>query len=263
MMWQAVLNDQAIRSELGLKYISHMYDYCYYWYLWLEQMKGVYRVELEKVIGDEEWDWISLLKIKYYPHPDEPVFQGLAIAEQLCRVSDVFSVKPAEWLEGERCACHGSSHCDGTQFADLGDRTGVPSWEYNKDLPADFFFAGRAELYHKHSGSSRLLWQSQDRWQVTLSADYMWHDNEDVPLIVLRKGDVDRNFAGWQVTDTVGSILARAWGWYNKYGQISCWRGEEQGTVFVSDGTSLIPTVSADNKRRTECTDMTKGGIVA
>ena len=256
-LWQTALSDEVVRKDLGIKYISHMYDHCYYWYLWLHIMDGVFRIEMESCVIDPEWDWVASLKLKYYPHPEEDLFGGLAIMEQMCRVSEVFDTKPASWQEGERCACHGGG-CHDHGFDDLGDQTGVPSRQFSAQMPPDLFFAGRLELYHSSKGISKLMWQSQDRWQVVLTNDYVWTDSQGLPLTILRKGDVDRNFAGWRVTDLFGTMLARAWSGYHNYSQVKSSCQEVPGLLFYFDGHNLTPCGNPDIKKLTACVELEK-----
>lgn len=145
--WTLCFADETLRHKLGLKYISQMWDQNPYWYLWFVDLPGVFKLSLLDCVVEAGWEWRALFRIKYYPRPEESVFQGLSVLEQICRMSDLFLTRPAQWAGGETgCVCHGGvHHHHGPRFADLQDGTGVPAASRAAEIPEDFFLAGEME----------------------------------------------------------------------------------------------------------------------
>ena len=98
--WTVCFANDDIRNRLGLKYISQMWDQTPYWYLWFSDLPGVFKLSLLECVAEPEWDWRALFRIKYYPRPEETTFHGLSVLEQICRMSEMFETKPAQWKEG-------------------------------------------------------------------------------------------------------------------------------------------------------------------
>lgn len=253
----AAFTDSDFKDSLGLKYISHMYDTCHYWHFWFRDMPGVFRLELLKsaIVSPEGWE--AQFKVKYYPHPDEELFQGLSILEQCCRTGAVFKSMPAVWRGGEElCACHGGGCHQENQFADLADGTGAPQGLLSQEIPPDFFLAGSMELHHNAGEKTALVWESLDRWRVTMAKDFFIPGHEDRPLKVLRKGDVDRNFPGWTLVDFFCRRLATIWQRNLGYTESVSTEQEESGYEFFSDGDGLSLLLAADIRKRRVCLKM-------
>ena len=252
--WMMCFANDAIRNRLGLKYISQMWDSTPYWYLWFEDLPGVFKLSLLECVAETDWDWRALFRVKYYPHPEETAFQGLAVVEQICRMSGLFQTKPAEWKDGETgCACHGGIHHQEGRFAELRDGTGAPSASTAEKIPEDFFLAGQMELRHCSGRCSELSWESQEHWRVQMTENYYITDQEGTSLKVLRKGDVDRDFPGWMLTDFVARRFAIGWQEHHGFVHVSEVSQEKNGLDFTSDGRTLNASPSVTIRRRRVC----------
>lgn len=255
--WTVCFANDNTRTRLGLKYISHMWDQTPYWYLWFSNLPGVFKLALLECVEEAEWDWRALFRIKYYPHPEEKAFQGLSVLEQICRMSELFQTRPAEWKGGETgCACHGGIHHHGVPFEELKDGTGAPLASRAAAIPEDFFLTGQMELRHRSGKCSELSWESQDYWRVKMTENYYITDQDGTALKVLRKGDIDRDFPGWTFTDFVARRFAIGWQEHHGFEVLSESDGEKEGFDFTSDGRTLISSPSATIRHRMVCRRM-------
>ena len=255
--WSLCFADEKLRNRLGLKYISQMRDKNPYWYLWFNDMPGVFRLNMPFCQEEAPWDWKALLRIKYYPHPQEGVFLGLSLLEQICRMSTIFDTSPAHWHEGETgCVCHGGMRHQGRRFAELQGGTGVPNLSRAAEVPEDFFLAGQMEVSYRAGLESQITWDSQDRLQVQMTENYYIPDQDGASLKVLRRGDIVRDFSGWLLTDFIARRFASGWQEIHGYQVVSEEGREEDGLFFTSDGRSLNPVLSPEVRRMSVCCRM-------
>lgn len=244
-LWITVMGNSDLRKRLGLKYLSHMWDRNPYWYLWFQDIRGVFKLELRQVIGSEGYEWFAEFSVKYYPHPEDEYFKGLSLLEQICRRSEAFFSTPATIAGG--CPCHACEH-EGDSFSDLGETTGVPAFTAADRLPEDFFFAGKITLAKKEMGISIGL-ESQDHWRVVMSADYCLVDVDGREFKVLREGETDRDFSGFILTDVLYRKLILSL--EALYGCRACSKEEliTGGVAFYSDGSKLWDGPSGEIRR--------------
>jgi hypothetical protein len=249
--WTLCFANEKMRQRLGLKYISQMRDDSPYWYLWFDEFPGAFKLSMLECKSEFSWDWHALFRIKYYPHPQESSFQGLSVLEQVCRMSEVFDTRPAHWEEGETgCVCHGGAHMQGVRFSDLMEGTGVPRIQRAAEIPEDFFLAGQMELFHREGLGSKVVWESQDLWQVKMTENYYMPDRNGATLKVLRRGDVDREFPGWMLTDFVARRFAIGWQEHFGFARVQEATEEREGVVFTSDGQTVKTVKSPSIRHR-------------
>lgn len=255
--WSMCFADEHKRDRLKLKYISQMWDKSPYWYLWFADRPGVYKLSMIECLADAKWDWRAVFRLSYYPRPEEESFQGLSMLEQICRMSDVFQTKPAEWQENHvGCVCHGGIEHHGTRFADLLQETGVPNAKRAGEIPEDFFWVGKMELLFSESMGTELIWESQDYWRVKMTENYYIRNSEGEPLKVLRKGDVDRDYPGWELTDLFARRFLLGWKDHQGYRQVEETLREQNGLEFFCDGQSLSPRLCPEIRSRLLCCRM-------
>lgn len=248
--WMVCFADEATRKRQKLKYISQMRTANPYWYIWFEDMPGVFKLDMISCKQAPDWDWHAYFLVKYYPHPKEAAFEGLSILEQVCRMSEVFQTRPAQWKPGETgCVCHGGVHHHGVRFEELANGTGVPDICKSAELPQDFFLAGQMELFHREGLKSEVVWESQDHWRVKMTEDYYMPDQSGTTLKILRRGDVDRDFPGWLLTDFIAQRFAAGWQEHNGFMQSDESSEQHDGLDFNSDGRSLNANVSKELRR--------------
>jgi len=247
-VWLNLLADGRLREEAELRYVSHMWDCSPYWYLWLKNRPGVYKLELQAAQISEGYDWLAEFVIKYYPSVDEESFNGLSFLEKICRRSELFETTPTEGISG--CPCHG--HCeehDEDRFSDLKDGTGVPAIHYADMIPADFFFAGHLLLAYKAAMGCLIRLKTQSKWRIIVIKDFSLKDNEGNLIKTLRKGEIDRDFPGFDITEYLFRHLVKAWRLFGGYAVFEehVWKGD--GMRFESDGETLFTAPSPDIQR--------------
>jgi len=253
-VWLAVLAGDTLRQSVGIRYVSHLWDDYPYWHLWFRDRGGVYRLELKEATRHEDYDWVAAFLIKYYPAATEAAFQGLSALERLLRGSDVFDSSPGDGRGG--CACHGHSNDDeGTRFQDLVDGCGVPDVRYGHEIPADFFFAGHLSVAHRVDVGTVITAKSQTFWRVEMTEDYVVRGSDQNSVTVLRKGSVDRNYPGQDITEFVYRRFTEMWRAVHQ-GPIARdegWMGD--GVLFKTDGltlsTEIFPSIRRIIRRTT------------
>ncbi len=225
-----------------------MWDDDPYWLLWLHERPGVYRLELKGAAPLECYDWGAVFLIKYYPAKTEQAFQGLSALERLIRESDIFDTRPADRTGG--CPCHGHAHDDNSErFKDLVDGCGVPHMRHREDIPQDFFFAGHLSLAHQMDVGTIITAKSQTSWRVEMSEDCAVPGDRGPSSTLLRKGSVDRDFPGQDITEFLYRRFTKAWKrFYDApIERESRWVGD--GVLFRSDGRTLTAKASGDIRR--------------
>lgn len=237
-LWLTLFSRADLKEQLGLKYISHTMDDYSSWYLWLDECRGVYKLELQGAQTIEGYDWLAEFVIKYYPSREEEVYRTLSILERMCRDSKVFHNHPAEGPPS--CACHGhSSETDDNRFKDLSQGTGIPSCRYKTDIPTDFFYAGDLVLAFKDHVGSLVKLKSQTSWHITMTEDYEVLDSEGNSRAILHKGEVDRDYPGFTISHLLYDNFVKSLALFHGYTVKEMAVCKGQGIRFYSDGTSL------------------------
>lgn len=145
-IWLNLLADEHQRQAVALRYLSHLWDFCPGWYLWLKNRPGVYKMELQAAQASEEYAWLAELVIKYCPSVDEESFNELSFREKIYRQSEIFERMPAEGIS-DCLPCYG--HCeqyDEDRLSDLKEGTGAPASRYAGRRTDDFFSSGHLGL---------------------------------------------------------------------------------------------------------------------
>lgn len=247
-VWLSILGRDDFREAVGLRYVSHMWDDDPYWLLWFQERPGVYRLELKGAAPLDSYDWGSVFVIKYYPAKTEQAFQGLSTVERLLRESEIFDTVPPDGAAG--CPCHGHSRDDtGERFKDLLDGCGVPQMQSREEIPEDCFFAGHLSLVHQEDAGTVITAKSQTCWRVRMVEDYSVPGCGDFSDILLKKGSVDRDYPGQDITEFLFRRFTKVWKQFYDapVARESRWVGD--GVVFSSDGRNLTGKVSPDVRR--------------
>jgi hypothetical protein len=243
--WLTILSETFPKEQVGLKYISHMYDDNPYWYLWFSDCAGVYKCELLEARMVEGYDWLAEFAVKYYPRDTEAVYNGLSILEKACRAGNVFNTHPPDGPHG--CQCHSlpDEHED-ERFSEFSHDTGAPSYQFSNTIPEDFFYAGNMSVAFKKDIGTLVRVKSQTTWRVIFTEDYAIPNDNGAPLIMVKKGEVDRDYPGFMITRFLYNKFVRCWALFNKYTTQDehTWKGE--GMLFKSDGQNLWPESSPD-----------------
>jgi len=243
--WLVIPSDDRLQDQVGLRYLSHMWDRHPYWYLWWRQCAGVYKLELHQAQPLAGYDWLAEFVIKYYPSEQEACFNGLSPPEQACRQSRAFHTLPADGQGG--CPCHGlSSPAGGGKFADLAQGTGAPSFEYYDQIPVDYFYAGHLLVaFHSQRGTLVRV-KSQRRWQTLMTADCLLYDDQGKTLATLSAGELARDYPGFDLSYFLYQKFLESWALFHQYPACHelVWQGD--GVKFLSDGHHLEAETSRE-----------------
>jgi len=243
--WLAIISDTLLKEQVGLKYISYMDDDNPYWHLWFADCAGVYKCELLGAQTVEGYDWLAELKVKYYPRNTEAAYKGLSMLEKACRAGNMFHIHPPDGVQG--CPCHSlPDEHEAKRFSEFSHDIGAPSCKFNNTIPADFFYAGDMSVAFKKDVGILIRFKSQTNWRVILTEDYCISNDNGTPSIMVKKGEVDRDYPGVAITRFLYEKLVRCWTLINKYTSKDefTWKGE--GILFKSDGQTLWPEFSPD-----------------
>lgn len=155
-------------------------------FLWSNRRRGVHALEVtdarrgNDLLGLGPYLWFRL-GIKYYPHPEEPLFEEYSMAERLLRLGPVF---------GEH---------------------GMPSPASSRQLRPGFFVVGFIECAAQDEKA--LTWLSlwaPDRWVETREAGLTIARFPGDMTQVLPPGGRDRNVPGWALAWPVFPPLVSA-----------------------------------------------------
>lgn len=214
-------------------------------------------MEFQRAIAVEGYDWVAYFLVKYYPDRFENAFKGLSLLEKLCRESEVFDTRPSDG-RGD-CVCHGIAHPErDNKFADLVYGCGVPRTEYIGLLPEDFFLAGHLTLGHCAGRGSLFRIHSLSRWRVTMTSDHTLMDAEQKPVATLHRGEIDRDFPGYDITGELAGHFISAWCLHHKYEGRRETTRREPGIVFKTDGKAVVAEASGEVNRITVFTELTR-----
>lgn len=216
-LWLSVKSNPRINNLIGIKYISHRWGETPFWYLWLHDVAGVYKLELKNVQSSVGYEWIAEFAVKYYPAEEEPYFEGLSLLEQLCRKGIAFQGKTSRSHSG--CPCH-ALHSSGEEVEPENHSTGCPGLEYQDNIPDEFFFAGKIMLA-KYGTNFIVGCEAQTYWKVIMSANYYLDDECGNSYKVLRQGEIDRDYPGLEITNFFYKKLQSCLLMLNKHSEIT------------------------------------------
>lgn len=232
----SVLSQADLKEQVGIRYLSNRWDNYPYWYLWLTEQSGVYKLELIDVVEEKGFDWVANFKVKYYPRESEKVFTQLSIFEQICRTSEAFHNHPSN---SGGCPLHSCAHEHHGQFGDLGHESGVPTLEAQTIIPEDFFYAGNILLAYKEKVGTVFKLLSQSTWRVIMTEDYAVADEACDQVIRLHKGDIDRDYPGRGLTENLLNHIRIGWNLFHQYQFSKDCTKQAPGLEFLFDGTGL------------------------
>ena len=89
-----------------------------------------------------------------------------------------------------------------------------------------------------------------------MTENYYIPNQEGNTLKVLRRGDIDREFPGWMLTDFVARRFADGWQELHGFARVDESTGERDGLDFTSDGRTLNAAVSSTTRHLSVCRRM-------
>jgi hypothetical protein len=178
--------DEQARQKIGFTHISRLIGETPGWYVWTKDQKGAFLLEFVDIApinmgNSKRLDGVPEIGanfiLRYYPSPDEPVFEDYALMERLIRLSPFF------------------------------DQTGTPRTENRKEIHESLFMAGNLHLFFDRKLNLAILNVSaQDRWVEVRKDGLAVFDSSGQTIETIPQGSIDRNIPGWELT----------WSFYDK-----------------------------------------------
>jgi hypothetical protein len=134
------------------------------WYFWLSGKQGVY--ELQRVSWGSKFACpYTQFILRYYPHPEEPVFEDFSFFEQVVRLGDSFT-------------------------------HGCPKFGSRKQLHESCYVIGDISIFLRNKAILAIV-RSQNRWIVHRPQGLEMENPTGGKKLVAEKGEKDRNVSGW------------------------------------------------------------------
>jgi hypothetical protein len=173
--------DKGACQRIGFISISRSIGERLGWYLWTEDQKGAYLIELadvvyfDKEMGTDYPNHIPEMKaefvLRYYPSPEEPLFEDFAFTEREVRLGPYF------------------------------DHTGTPLFEKQNDIHESLFAVGNLVLdFDKGLNFAILKISSQDRWIEIVKEGPIVEADYRQTIDVVPEGTIARNVPGWELS---------------------------------------------------------------
>jgi hypothetical protein len=180
-MFTLLFFDKGACQRIGFINISRSVGERLGWYLWTRDQKGAYLLELVDVayfdeeIGADYPNHIPEMKAKfvlrYYPSPEEPLFEDFAFTEREVRLGPCF------------------------------DHTGTPLFEKQNDIHESLFAVGNLALdFDKGLNFAILKISSQDRWVEIVEEGPIVETDHRQTIEVIPEGTTARNIPGWELS---------------------------------------------------------------
>lgn len=215
-------------SQGSISHVSSIQGDQLGWYIWLERNKGVYELIhfASNTLREQEE---SKFLLKYYPYPDSTYFEGLACAEQVVRLSDIFDDSLIKLNHTGGCACSSLS-CKGQHSQRV---KGIPRILARKKMNPSLFSVGELDFVMKGNRLREMSLTSQDRW-IQYSVSGLIVKQEGVLAQVLAPGEIDRNLPGWEICWEFIDVLVKEV--FSKLGLYSqgCTRVAKPGKIYYS-----------------------------
>jgi hypothetical protein len=173
--------DKRACQRIGFINISRFFGERPGWYLWTKDQKGAYLLELadavyfDKEVGTDYPNHIPEMKaefvLRYYPSPEEPLFEDFAFIEREVRLGPCF------------------------------DHTGTPFFEKQDEIHESLFAVGTLGLdFDKGLNFAIFKISSQDRWIEIVKEGPMVETDRRRLIEVIPEGTLARNVPGWELS---------------------------------------------------------------
>lgn len=195
VLW-ATFTDEDARKLIGFKRITPFWGRNPGWYLYINDMSGIYELQLlrygltrwKEDLGLESgrssvFSYCSFI-LKYYPHPDEPAFQDYNFFEKIVRLSGFFDKS-------------------GAPREDVQDQT--------SHIFSSYFLIGNLELhFEKENRAVCIVLNTQDRWIEYREKTLDTTPAEDNLVRIFKPTEPDRYVAGLEISWHLLDKIVRA-----------------------------------------------------
>jgi hypothetical protein len=158
-----LFHDQPACRKIGFRNISRLIGYIPGWYLWTEERRGAFLLELMRLRSLNDRFVAAYFLIRYYPSPDEADFSDFAPREQKVRLGPFF------------------------------DQTGTPKFESQEHIHESLFAIGNLNLeINRGLNLIKLKLFSQNRWREVRDD---LREGEGTGML-----EIHRNVPGWELS---------------------------------------------------------------
>ena len=221
-VFRTTIPNEPSRKRIGIRAISEMWGDSPRWYLWFEDKRGAYSLELAEAVvarwspsggNTEGFDAIlGHFRIKYFPEiEDENLFNDLSFYEQAVRTSDLF------------------------------DSTGTPSFDGEARIHESHFLVGNLDIaVAAERNFLEIFLQAPDRSRTYHPEGLFVEGIEGCFRNVLLQGEMDRNVPSWELSWFLVDKLIIANCLARKTSPACIALLEKPGTVFDIDKENRI-----------------------
>lgn len=184
------------KSERKIYYISPIVgEKNFGWYIWLG-CRGVYELQLFDYLIDKNYEESRFI-LKYYPHPEDDLYDSFAFCEQVIRNSDLFDDTPITNSSGSTCSCSYISKSGSKEHECL--IKGIPKINARKKIDPTFFWVGEIGFVFTDERLLRIYANTQDLLvQYSVSGIHIDLDGKKQQIVA--PNEADRNLSGWDIT---------------------------------------------------------------
>lgn len=201
------------KNKDELTYISRIETEKTAWYFWFSGAAGVYEFRL-KDCCEENGIEKSTFMLKYYPDPDEEVFEDFSCSEQIIRMSPYFdnSVINIDKEEHDSCPCCAGGHNVHEHGKECKKNLvksrikGIPKLLKRSFLQPSLFVIGEVEFAMKQDMLLNSALVSQTEF-TQFSEDGVYASQDDQVYELVGKGEVDRRVKGLNLCRTFYDFL--------------------------------------------------------
>jgi hypothetical protein len=220
------LDEQAC-ERIGFTKISPVIRKTSAWYLWTKDRKGAYSLQLAGTeLANAKSDgirssrnkkvvWVvSDFTLRYYPSPEEPIFEDYAFVERQVRTSPCF------------------------------DHTGAPFSDKQDSIHKALFVVGTLHFaFDRDLNFARLGISSQDRWTEILKGGPVVKTDYRRTIEVLPEGSVMRNVPGWELSWCFFDKLLLSFCYVHKCCPIALRLSKSPGVIYHIDPDGVATEV--------------------
>ncbi|HDP26031.1 MAG TPA: hypothetical protein ENN34_11385 [Deltaproteobacteria bacterium] len=195
-IFQRVFQNDGVRTYLGFSQISQISsdEGLPGWYLWFPEMNGAFSIESTgESVPSPGRDFgnganrgavreVNLV-IRYFPHPDENIFETFSCYEQLFRMGPEF------------------------------DETGTPTFEGGRGMHESLYVVGHMTIsFNYRTNEIDFSCRAPERWKDYRTDGLTLIDSTGAEIQALSPGECDRDVEGWNLSRHVFDTLVSAYG---------------------------------------------------
>ncbi len=199
----SIIHRENAREKSHFRYISYDWIPPRGWFFWTKKRRGVFG--LKEMPGQSPQEKSKIIfNIYYYPDIEEEDFGDFSYAEQLVRVSDMFSKTGVEFLA--TCLMHEQEHahaheCGHNHMEDLANGKGIPTTEAREGLNTCLYLLGQIVFQFNKEGeidSLNLEAPSRSATMAITDISVRTDDAKEPEVIICARG-TDRNVPSWDI----------------------------------------------------------------